>query len=151
MRLRWDGPEIVIALSARERELLGQVGLLLDGAGRHATDPAHTVIDRMAHPDDERLSAEFSDLVREELELQRGSDRAVLAAIADGDSRITREEAIAAMRAINEARLVLAARSGLFDVGPGWEERVGDRPEFAAVAWLASVQSAFLGALGSRG
>lgn len=151
MRVRRKGSGFVVTSSARERELLHQIRPLLDGAGRDASDPAHTVLDRMAHPDDPGASEEFSELVREELDRQRGTDRAVIAAIADGDTRITREEAIAAMRAINEARLVLAARSGVFDIGPGWEDRVGDRAEFAAVAWLASIQAAFLGALGSRG
>lgn len=151
MKARWEGSDIVLTLSARECELLGQVAPLLDAAGRDPSDPANTVLDRMAHPDDAEASAEFSELARGELDRQRGGDRAVIAAISDGTTRITRDEAVAAMRAVNEARLVLAARSGVFDIGPGWEERVGDHPEFAAVAWLASIQAALLGALASRG
>lgn len=151
MRLRWEGADLEIALTSRERQLLGQVVPLLDGAGRDPSDPARTVLERAAHPDDAEASAEFGELAREELDLQRGSDRAVVASIAEGAPQITRDDAVAAMRAINEARLVLAARSGVFDIGPGWEDHLDDRPEFAAVAWLASIQAAFLGALAAGG
>jgi hypothetical protein len=151
MRARANSGDVVIALSPRERVLLGQVVTLLERAGTDDTDPAYAVLNRRAHPDDAEASAEFTALARDELDLQRERDRAVVAAIADGRTRLVREEAVGAMRSLNAARLVLASRAGVFDVGPGWEDGIADDPELAAVAWLASIQSALLGALTSGG
>jgi hypothetical protein len=60
---------------------------------------------------------------------------------------LTRAEGLSLLRALNEARLVLAARSGVIDDGPGWEERIPVDPEVAVLAWLGYLESELLRAL----
>lgn len=143
-----SGGSILVRLAADDRHLLGQIPGLLDGVDAGGSDPAYEVLHRRAFREDEARSAAFEDLVAGERAAGRRLDRAVVTAVAQGASSLTRNEALSLLRSINEARLALAARAGVFDDGEGWERRAGTEPTVAAVVWMAHLQSQLLGALG---
>ena len=143
---RRDGT-IHTTFTQNERALLSQIPSLLDTAGDQGGDPAYEVLNRPVYPDDARANTDLTDLVAGEVAAQRTADRAIVVAAARGERLMTYEEARALLRAVNEARLVIAARAGAFEDGDSWEDRVGSDPALAAVAWLGYVQSELIGIL----
>jgi hypothetical protein len=61
---------------------------------------------------------------------------------------MTEREAHGFLRSVNEARLVLAARAGVFEEGAAWEDRISQDPALAAVAWLGYLQGELIEQLG---
>ena len=139
-----SGDLIAIDLAPHERAFMGTLPSMLDDVG--TTDPGHAVLHRDAYDDAER-SAEFADLVASDRARVRAEDRTVATRVGEGATSLSEQEARSLLRCINEARLVLSARAGLFDEGPGWEERMDRDPTAAAVGWLGYVQSLLIEAL----
>jgi len=141
------GDTVRASFSAEEIALLRQIPWMLDEVARGEGDPGYGVLHRPVYPDDPTASNELSDLVAGETGQQRGRDRSVVRRIGDGETTMTREEARGLLRAVNEGRLVLAARAGAFDDGAVWEESISRDPTLAAVAWLGYLQGELIRAL----
>ena len=143
--IRRSADAVLVELAPHERAFLGQLPSMLDDV-TSGDDPGHAVLHRDAYDDAER-SAEFDGLVASDRTRIRAEDRTIATRVADGDTALTPDEARSLLRCINEARLVMAARSGVFDEGPGWEDRMDTDPVAAAVGWLGYVQSQLIQAL----
>jgi len=142
-----DDDVVTAVFTDEERRLLQQVPLLLDDIEHAVGDPGYEVLHRAVYQDDPDASRELEGLVASERETMRSSDRHVVERIGDGATTMTREEARGFLRSLNEARLVVAARAGVFDSGAGWEEQVSNDPSLAAVAWLGYLQAELIRAL----
>ncbi len=138
---------IVVELSVGERGLLAGIPALLASVGEGGSDPAFAVLHRAAYTHDPSASAAFDRLVSGEREIARRVDGRVLEDVAAGAREMTRHEALGLVRVINEARLVLAARSGAFEEGASWENRIATDPALAAVAFLSHVQGELVRAI----
>lgn len=132
------GPEIAI---------LSRLASLLGGAGVEKDDPARTRLTPRIYADDAVASREFDRLAGKERVEARSADRETLneglIAAAKGPATLSAEEAAAWVRVVGEARIVLAARKGLFDTGLP-TGRVDD-PEVALVMFLGAVQDELVG------
>lgn len=100
-----------VRIPAPEREVLAAVPAMLRSllTGTDPTDPAMERLFPAAYPDDEAASVEFDSIVREDLLAQR------LAAIDTmertlGSERLSEDELVAWLGAINDLRLVLGVR-----------------------------------------
>jgi hypothetical protein len=142
-----EGDLITADLSVEDKALLVQIPDLIDSVEEGVGDPAFDVLNRDAHRADAEASEEFADLVRSERSRDQARDLDVLLGLTTDETVLTRDDAHAVLRAINGARLALAARSGAFEEGSAWELRVSEDPALAAVAWLGYVQSDLIAAL----
>jgi hypothetical protein len=133
--------------TAQEARFLAQIPALLDSVSVEHEDPGYTVLHRPIYLDDELIDAELQAFASQEMETQRAIDRSVLKRTTKECDVMTVEEAGGLLRALNEARLVLAARAGAFDEGPSWEDRIEEEPSLAAVAWLGYIQGELVAAL----
>lgn len=140
------GDMIEVHLPEHERSVVAQLPVLLESVGDQG-DPAHAVLNRAAYQEDAAASSEFSRLIEDDIAAARAADRAILVGVGRGPMTLTRDEGLGLLRALNEARLVLAARSGILDDGPGWEERIRVDPDVAVLAWLGYLEGELLRAL----
>lgn len=140
---------VAVDLDTHDRALIRQIPDLLGTVVPGSDDPGYGVLHRAAYRDDTAASREFEDLTAVDASSLRRADREIVSAVGEGRTELSREEAMSLLRSINEARLVLAARSGVMDGGEGWERRINDDPTLAAVAWLGHVQGELIAALGS--
>jgi uncharacterized protein DUF2017 len=108
-RSRFGG--FVLRIPPAEREVLGMLPEMLRAllSSNDANDPALRRLFPRAFPDDEKASAEFDAVVRDDLLEQR------MAAIETmertlGAEHLTEEELIAWLAAVNDLRLVLGVR-----------------------------------------
>jgi hypothetical protein len=139
--------QITTTLSVDDKALLVQIPDLLDSVGVSDADPAVPILNRAAHTDDSAASDEFEHLIASQRASDRAADIAALDSILRGSTTLSLEEAESLLRVLNRARLTLAARTGVFESGAGWEARVSEDPSLAALAWLGYVQSELLSAL----
>lgn len=151
-----DG-RVVVQLRRDEAAVLAQVPALLDSVGQDEGDPAQRRLAPSARPDDAESDREFVRLAAAELESARNLDRGVfLRTLGRGSRRLelTVDEAEAWVRVVGDARLVIAARLGLFE--PGVEDidvvSVDDAdeplsPHMAMVHFFGYVQQALVEAL----
>lgn len=142
-----EGDHIRADLSVEDKALLVQIPDLIDSVEAGFGDPAYEVLNRAAYDGDEDASADFADLVRSERDRDQTRDLEVLITLTSDDPVLTQEAAKAVLRAVNLARLTLAARAGAFEDGSAWELRVSKDPALAAVAWLGYVQSDLIAAI----
>jgi Domain of unknown function (DUF2017) len=137
---------VELRLDRREREiLLGIVDELRSGLG----DDPRT---RPRAYEDPALDADYQRYSRPEVEQARAADiDTVRAALSAGDDRfrLSEDEALSWIRALNHLRLVAGARLGIDD--DGWEERGDDRlletEEYAMLVTLGWVQESVVAAL----
>ena len=141
------GNTIVMEATAQQVTLLAQIPAVLDSVSVEHEDPGYTVLHRPIYLDDQLVDADVQAFASQEMETQRAIDRSVLERVTRERNVMTVEEAGGLLRALNEARLVLAARAGAFDEGPSWEDRIEGDPGLAAVAWLGYVQGELIAAL----
>jgi len=142
-----DDGIVTAAFTDEERMLLRQIPRLLDDVTSSSGDPGYDVLHRAVYRGDRQSSRELASLVASDNEATRTSDRSVVERLGAGTTTMTRDEARGFLRSVNEARLVIAARAGVFDRGPGWEENVASDPTLAAVAWLGYLQGELIGVL----
>ena len=135
---------VIMEVTAQEAAFLRQIPELLDSVGTGHEDPGYSVLHRPLCLSDPEVDRELHALVSPTMEAQRAADRSVLERCLRERSAMTIDEAHGFLRSLNEARLVLAAREGAFDDGPGWEDRINANSALAAVAWLGYVQSELL-------
>lgn len=140
-----------LRLGPAERDLLRSLGPQLTTV-LSATGPPDPVTARLfpaAYPDDAELQAEYEDLVGSELSQSLLGAVEVLAATADAE-HLGREEADAWLRALNQARLVLATRLEISEEGTERPVDPSDsrRGAFAAYDYLSLLQEELIEALG---
>ncbi|MCL1597605.1 MAG: DUF2017 family protein [Actinomycetia bacterium] len=136
-----EGDVVTAVFTDDELMLLQQIPRLLDDTDTAVGDPGYEVLHRAVYRDDPGASRELDDLVASDRWVMRTSDRKIVERFGEGVTTMTRQEARGFLRSLNEARLVVAARAGVFDSGPGWEEMVPTNQSLAAVAWLGYVQA----------
>ncbi len=146
-----DDDVVTVTLTTQDRMFLRQLPQLLDEVTGAVHDPGYEVLHRDVYRDDRSASQEIAGLVASDSAELRSSDRSIVTRIGSGVDTMTREEAHGFLRSINEARLVIAARAGVFDRGQGWEENVASDPSLAAVAWLGYLQGELISALLAEG
>lgn len=133
---------IEVNLMGPEIAVLYQLGSLLGAAGVDKNDPARDRLQPKLYQDDERASREFDRLAEKERVELRSADRELFNEGLDdavgGTMILSEEDAGAWARVLGEARIVLAARKGLFETGLP-HESVGD-PEIALVMFLGRLQ-----------
>ena len=139
---------VYVELSTEATTLLSQLPALLSTVGVGASDPGYEVLHRPVYADDSIADAELSDLAAKEVDRQRVADRQVVHDVGAGATSMTEREAHGFLRSVNEARLVLAARAGVFEEGAAWEDRISQDPALAAVAWLGYLQGELIEQLG---
>ena len=144
MGFRRSGDEVVVDLSAPERNVLRLVPDLLEDL--RPSDPGADRLRYVAHPDDEDAEGRYRELVGNALDTARLEDRRAFARTIDAET-MGLEQAEAWMRVVGEARLVLAARLGISE--DGWEEIIdpSDGPEVAILGFLGWVQDGLVQAL----
>lgn len=141
-RFRATSQGIEATLLGPEIAILARLGGLLGSAGVKKSDPATGRLMPDIYPQDGQASRDFHRLVGKERVEARSADREVfgrgLEAALAGPVMLTTEDASAWARVIGEARVVLAARKGLFDTG--LPDGKVDDPEVALVMFLGVVQ-----------
>ena len=142
----------VVRLPSAEREVLGSLPPMLRELLLSEQDPQDPVLRRLfpsAFLDDERATAEFDSVVRDDLVGQR------LAAIETlertvGSDRLSEEELSAWLASVNDLRLVLGVRLAVTEESSP-EEFSGD-PEteqaYALYAYLSYLEEEMVEALG---
>lgn len=132
---------IEVLLPAGEVAVLARLTSLLGAAGIKDDDPARSRLEPSIYEDDPAASREFNRLVGTELGEARAEDRerfaTTLADAADG-TVLSAADAGAWVRVLGAARVVLAARSGLF--ATGLPEGLPTDPETALVMLLGYLQ-----------
>jgi Domain of unknown function (DUF2017) len=138
---------VELRLDRREREILLRI---IDELRAGLGDDPRT---RLHAYDDPALEAEYQRYSRAEVEHCRTADiDAVCGALGAGDDRfrLSEEEALTWIRALNHLRLVAGARLGIED--DGWEDhsdgRLLEREEYAMLVTLGWVQENVVAALG---
>jgi len=139
---------IVLNLEARERSMLELIPALLAGLGAEAGDPAAARLNPPAYPRDEEAQAEYARLMEDDLVSARDHDRDLFdETLRAGLDSMGIEQAEAWVRVIGDARLVIAARSGIAPGDSDWEDRARTEPDLALVAWLGYLQGALIEAI----
>lgn len=140
---------ISVQLTEGEVAILTRVATLVRGAGVDKDDPARARLHPSLYPDDDTASREFDRLAAKERVEARSADREVYAATlgraSRGPIRLSPLEAASWVRVLGEARIVLAARKGLFETGLP-TSRPSD-PEVALVLLLGHLQEELVGEL----
>ncbi len=142
-----DDDVVTMVFTDDERMLLRQIPRLLHDIDTAVGDPGYEVLHRAVYRDDPDASRELENLVASDRWEMRSADRQIVERVGQGVATMTRQEARGFLRSLNEARLVVAARAGAFESGPGWEEMVPADRSLAAVAWLGYVQADLIQAL----
>jgi hypothetical protein len=106
---------IRVELTPEEKVFLGDVLPLLAGVGASGEDPAADRLNVPVYLDDPAANREWWRLMGQDLEAARRADRAVFERVVGGDEPpvMTRDDADAFLRVLNEARLSLGARLGI--------------------------------------
>lgn len=109
-----DG-RISLQLDPAESAFLSDMVRMLEGVGQVEGDPGEKRLDVPAYLGDAEAAEDWRRLMGDQLEDGRARDREVLLSVVEGEGSVSvdpaRAEAI--LRAVNEARLVLAARLGI--------------------------------------
>lgn len=141
-RFRATAEGVEVTLMGPEIAILARLGGLLGSAGLEEVDPATRRLRPNIYPNDGQASRDFNRLAGKERVEVRSADRETFSRGLDdasaGSIVLGRDDAAAWARVIGEARIVLAARKGLFDAG--LPEGKVDDPEVAFVMFLGVVQ-----------
>lgn len=137
-----SGETLVSHLRLTDRIVLKRLPALLEGVGG-GDDPAAARLDPDAY-EDEAAAQEFRRLVADELDAARREDRQTFERTL-GAKSLTLDEAEAWVRVVGDARLVLAARSGI--TSENWEDDTRSDPQLALLGYLSYVQSSLIRAL----
>jgi hypothetical protein len=152
---RFHGSEqgIALELNPSEVAILSRLPILVGNAGAEKDDPARQRLNPAIYPDDEASSREFERLAARQRDEVRSADRELfdetLRDAVAGRLLLSQEQAAAWARVLGEARIVIAARKGLFDTG--LPTGLPTDPELALVLLLGHLQeelvSEMLGAM----
>lgn len=109
-----DG-RIVLQLDPAESAFLSDMVRMLESVGQVEGDPGEKRLNIPAYLGDAEAAEEWRRLMAAQIADGRAEDRAALRTVVDGVGAVAvdPERAEAILRAVNEARLVLAARLGI--------------------------------------
>lgn len=138
---RRRGDKIAVLLGKRERDVLSDLPTFV-AQGRQDGGPAAKRLDYVAHPEDLERQTEFADMTDDLLDQERKRDANRFTASLRADE-LDDDEAMAWVRLIGEARLILAARLGITDSGWEADEEV-DTPEVAMLHYLGWLQDGLI-------
>ena len=142
-----------LRIPAAERNVLralpGQLrGLLTEGDA--ATDPVVRRLFPSAYPDEPERAAEFDAMVRDDLVAQRMQAIDVMERTIDAE-RLSEDELVAWLSAINDLRLVLGTRldvtEGMTELDVGVSHEDPRAQMFALYAYLSYLEEDVVGAL----
>lgn len=138
---RRSGSRIRVRLSPDERAILSGLRDLIGAAGDIGGR-----FDYRAHADDPEAQDRYRELVGDDLDVLRSSDRDVFATTLDA-TFIEADAGEAWMRVIGDARLVLAHRLGI--ESDGWEQDhdPAESSETALLGYLGYLQDALVESL----
>lgn len=143
---------VEVSLIGPEIAVLYQLGSLLGAAGVDKSDPARERLTPKIYPDDDRASRDFDRLGEKERVEVRSADREIfnesLDSAVGGPVVLADLEAAAWARVLGEARVVLAARKGLFE--SGLPDDPGKDPEVALVTFLGILLDQLVGEMMTR-
>lgn len=146
-RFAGSGRGVALQLGPSEIAILSRLATMVSGAGVAKDDPARQRLNPTLYPDDEVASREFERLAAKERVEVRSADRevfdATLSRAVEERVVLSHAEAAAWVRVIGEARIVLAARKGLFEAG--LPEEMPTDPEVALVLLLGYLQEELVG------
>lgn len=131
---------ISVNLTDAERALLATIPeLIVDGGN------AGGRLDYQAHTADATTEASYQTLIGDSLDTARADDRTTLAATLE-ERVLDEDTALAWMRVVGDARIILAHRLGIDQ--DGWEETI-DRASSDAVliSYLGFIQDSLVSAL----
>ncbi len=141
-RFRATADGIEMSLMGPEIAILARLSGLVGSAGVEKGDPARERLFPEVYPGDAAASRDFHRLAGKERIEGRSADREIfsrtLEAAAVDPVLLSPDDAAAWARVVGEARVVLAARKGLFDTG--LPEGRPEDPEVAFVMFLGVVQ-----------
>ncbi len=109
------GGRISLQLDPAETAFLSDMLRMLDSVGEVEGDPGEKRLNVPAYLGDAEAAAEWRRLMGAQIDDDRAKDRRALRAVieSEGTVAIDPAQAEAILRAVNEARLVLAARLGI--------------------------------------
>lgn len=141
------GSGIEVTLEESEASILARLGPLLRTAGVTKEDPARRRMNPALYPADSVASREFERLAEKERVEARSADRErfadTLRRASAGPTVLTHDDAAAWARVLGEARIVLAARHGLFE--SGLPDELPTDPEVVMVLLLGQLQEELVG------
>lgn len=147
IRFKASGGEIEVDLGGSEVAILSRLANLLGSAGVEKGDAARARLNPVVYSDDEVASREFERFAAKERAEVRNDDRErfgeMLKTASRGTCVLSPDEAAIWARVLGEARIVLAARKGLFDSGLPTE--APSDPEIALVMLLGYLQEELVG------
>lgn len=136
-----------MTLSSGEVAILSRMATLVEGVGVEKDDSARQRLNPDVYPGDEAASREFERLAARERVEARAADRELfdktLLKASGGELLLSHAEAAAWARVLGEARVVLAARKGLFEAG--LPTVMPSDPEVALVLLLGYLQEELVG------
>ncbi len=138
---------ILVTLTPDDLDLLNQLPEFLASLGSPEDDPGAARLRSPVYLDDDQASDEWWRLMAEEFEQSRAADRSAFAVIlesAGSGTVVSRPEAEAWLRVLNEARFALAARLGVEEEG---DLELLDSDDQAALDYLAGMQQLLVVAL----
>jgi hypothetical protein len=142
-----DRKGILVTLQPEDVELLSQIPTFLNGIGVSESDPAAARLAVPVYLDDPEASDEWWRLMGSELDHSRAADRSAFELVVEAAPRgtvVSRPEAEAFLRVLNEARLALAARLRV-EIEDDYETL--DDSDRGALDYLASLQGLLIAAL----
>ncbi len=147
IQFRAIGAEVEVVVDGSEVAILSSLTNLLGSAGVEKGDPARARLNPVVYRDDEAASREFERFAAKERSDVRSDDRErfaeMLQAVTNGTLLLKPDEAAIWARVLGEARIVLAARKGLFENGLPTE--APSDPELALVMLLGYLQEELVG------
>jgi hypothetical protein len=147
IQFRAIGTEVEVVVDGSELAILSSLTNLLGSAGVEKRDPARARLNPVVYRDDEAASREFERFAAKERSDVRTDDRErfaeMLQAVTNGTLLLKPDEAAIWARVLGEARIVLAARKGLFEKGLPTE--APSDPELALVMLLGYLQEELVG------
>ncbi|HEX8770200.1 MAG TPA: DUF2017 family protein [Acidimicrobiales bacterium] len=141
-----------LSLPAEERSLLADLPAQMRELFANSDDPAMQRLLPVAYPNDPDRQTEYRLLVQDELMASHDGALSVLEETAGAD-RVTEEQLLAWVRAINQVRLVMGERLKITEEGA---ERPRSRddprlPGFAVYDYLSELQDDIIAALSAGG
>ena len=141
------GREVEVVLDGSEVAILASLTNLLASAGEEKGDPALSHLNPVVYRDDAAASREFERFASKERNEVRNEDRVrfgeMVQAAATRPLLLGPSDAAVWARVLGEARIVIAARKGLFEDGLPTEAPTD--PEIALVVLLGYLQEELVG------
>lgn len=141
------GRDVEVVLDGSEVAILASLTNLLASAGTERGDPASARLNPSVYRDDAAASREFERFASRERDEVRNEDRVrfgeMVQAATKGPLLLQPDDAAVWARVLGEARIVIAARKGLFEEGLPTEAPTD--PQVALVVLLGYLQEELAG------